>query len=207
MPKYKYGKIERTINLDTLGKLMKRVEVIDRRGYGVEFYQALIALFYWSGFRESEILGGLPHKLTTKKGVKLTEGFPPLLKEQMWVDNEFLYVKQVARKHGHREGPIAIPLDLPYVCLIVEQWKKAITGQAVFPISHMTAYRILKRLDPKLYWHFFILNRLTKQAEDPRISQKDQEDWSGKSPQTLAYYRALSGRDVKHVGTYMRNET
>jgi hypothetical protein len=49
---------------------------------------------------------------------------------------------------------------------------------------------------------------LTKQAEDPETSMKDQEDWSGKAPSTIAYYRALAGREshTKATGERMRRE-
>lgn len=217
MPRYKLGKIERTIDLEILTKLMERVAVIDRAGYPVQFIQALIALYYWTGLRVSEVIGGLPHKYTRRPKDKpayvcYTAKFPPLLKEQMWIDEgsvavPMLYVRQVARKHGHRDAPLGIPLSLPYVNLIVERWRATEAGKAVFPISSPTWWRIIKRVDPKLYTHFFVLNRLTKQAENPEISMKDQEDWSGKSPATIARYRAYAGRETRKTGEKMLHES
>jgi hypothetical protein len=215
MPKYKFGKIERTIDLNILAKLMDRVKIVDRCGYPVEFIQALLALYYWGCFRVSEVIGAIPHKYIRRpKGkppyICYTERFPPLVKEQTWLADfrgvPCLFVKQIARKHGHREAPLAIPVALVYVNLIVERWKATEPGKAVFPINSVTWWRILKRIDPKLYTHFFELNRLTKQAEDPDVSLKDQEDWSGKTPATIAKYRALAGRDTGPTGLKMLKE-
>lgn len=219
VPTYKHGKIDRTINRDTFRKMQERVDVVGRRGYPASFIKAIIALLYWSGFRISEIIGGLPHKVKRKDGrITYTKRFPPLFKEQLWVDKDKetgevdlhgnLYIRQVARKGGHRLAPIAIPLDLDFVDLIVQYWKAAEPGKPVFPIPNVTLWRIFKAIDPKLYAHFFVLNRMTKQAEEPDNSLKDQEDWSGKSPATIAYYRALAGREAhtKEVGARMRRE-
>jgi hypothetical protein len=218
MPKYKYGKIERTIDREILAKLMKRVKVVDRCGYSVEFIQALLALYYWGCFRVSEVIGAIPHKYTRHPKGKLayvcyTERYPPIVKEKMWLGEykgePCLFVKQGGvnpRKHGHREGPLAIPIACDYVNFVVERWKATEPGKAVFPINSVTWWRILKRIDPKLYTHFFELNRLTKQAEDPTISMKDQEDWSGKTPVTIAKYRALAGRNTAPIGLKMLEE-
>jgi hypothetical protein len=213
MPKYKHGKVQKTITREVLGQLMKRFEVVDRHGYSLEFLQSLLAMLYWSGFRISEVIGGLPHKVKHKGGiVAYTKAWPPLMKEQMWLDQpdvvtRLLYVRSAARKHGHREGPIQIPLTLDFVDLIVKQWWQTPERAPIWQIANVTWWRILKSVDPLLYSHFFILNRLTKQAEDPEISLKEQEDWSGKSPQTIASYRALAGRETKHAAQRMLHET
>jgi len=168
----------------------------------------VIAIFYWTGFRASEVLGGTPHKYTVKSGeVKKTKMFPGLLQENMWVDDEFLYVFQVARKHGRREAPVTIPLILPYVDLIVERWNRTKPGRRVFPISYVTFWRILKRIDPKLYPHFFVLNRVTKLAENEDNSLAEICAWTGKTPQTIAWYMAHVGRYSKQVGKRMLRET
>jgi len=210
LPSFTHGKLQQTITLVIFGKLLDRADLVDRCGYPAAFIKALLVALYWSGFRISEWIGAISHKTTRKDGsVHYTPPFPALIKEQMWVDetNKVLFVRQVARKNGHRDSPIQIPLDLPYVNLLVDRWQKTAPGKPVFPISNVTWWRILKRIDPKLYSHFFIMNRLTKQAEDREISLKEQEDWSGKSPATIARYRAHAGRDTQHAGERMKYES
>lgn len=102
MPRYKYGKIEKTIGLDLFRILMERVELVDHCGYPAKFIQAVIAMFYWTGFRRSEILGDKGHKWRLKSGeVRRSKPFPGLLKENLWVDEEFLYVFQEAWEARH----------------------------------------------------------------------------------------------------------
>lgn len=206
MPKYNV-KLERTITREVFGKLLDRVDQVDRCGYSPDFVKSLMVALYYSGFRISEWIGAIPHKVVLKNGGHhYTARFPALVREQMWLDHNLLFVQQVARKNGHREAPIQIPIDMPFVDLLVSRWQATPLGKPVFPISTPTWYRIIKRIDPKLYNHFFIMNRLTKQASDPEISMIEQEDWSGKSPVTIAKYRAHAGRDTRHAGERLKLE-
>jgi hypothetical protein len=209
MPRYKYGKIEKPMDLNILAKLMDRVKDVNRGPYGVQFIQALIALFYWTGFRRSEVLGDSGLKWRLKSGeIRKSPPFPGLLKENITIDYDegFRLIRQVARKHGRRIEPVALPLFLPYVDLIVKQWEEAEPGQRVFPIDEVTFWRILKRIDPKIYPHYFCLNRVTKLAENRDNSLQDIVNWTGKSPQTIAYYLAKAGRYSKEVGKRMLEE-
>lgn len=205
--RYKYGKIQQTVGLDKLQILMKRVVHVNRAGYSVEFIQALIALFYWTGLRRSEVLGDKGHKWMTKKGLKTSDPFPGLLKEDLSVDDQFLYVQQVARKHGKREAPLAIPLELPYVNLIVTRWQAAGPNRKVFPISYVTFWRILKRIDPKLYPHYFRFNRITKFAKNPKTSIAQICTWTGLNPITVSRYLFREGRFSRELGKMMIEET
>lgn len=207
MPKYRHGKIEKTIGLDILDKLMERVELVNRCGYSMEFIQATIAVFYWTGFRRSEILGYKGHRWRLKSGeIKRSKPFPGLRKENLWVDNDFLYVFQEARQRGRRIVPVAIPLVLPYVDLIVERWNQTKLGKKVFPISYVTFWRVLKRIDAKLYPQYFVLNRVTKLAEHPELGITDICSWTGKDPKTISYYLARIGRHSREVGKKLLQE-
>lgn len=207
VPQYKYGKIEKTMDLKILDALMKRVDNIDRCGYPADFIKSLIATFYWTGFRRSEVIGDKGNKWKLKSGkTRSSKPFPGLLKENIKLDDEFVYIHQVARKHGSREGPVVIPRILPYVDLIVKHWQNCQEGAKLFPISSVTFWRIMKRIDPKIYPHYFILNRVTKMCEDPENSLQDICRWTGKSPITIAKYLAKVGRYSKQVGSRMLKE-
>ena len=97
-------------------------------------------------------------------------------------------------------------MSLPYVNLIVEQWKRTSPHNRVFPISYVTFWRILKRIDPKIYPHFFALNRVTKLAENPKLGLAHICAWTGKSPKTVAYYMARVGRHSREVGKTLLEE-
>lgn len=207
MPRYKHGKIEKTIDLKILDSLMERVKQVDCSGYPPKFIQAVIAIFYWTGYRASEVLGDTGHKWALKSGeIRRSKPFLGLLKENLWVDEDFLYVFQEARKHGNRPGPAVLPLILPYVDLIVEQWEQTQPNKKVFPIAYVTFWRVLKRIDPKLYPHFFVLNRVTKLAENRENSLAQICAWTGKSPQTISWYMARAGRYSREVGKRLLQE-
>jgi hypothetical protein len=211
--RYKYGKVEKPITFDILKQFMARVEKIDRFGLSVSFVQALLATGWWTGFRSSEVVGdsqGRKWKVrdpNDKSGLsKLTrhsEPFPGLLKENMWVDETHMYILQEARKHGHREDPVALSLSAPYVNLIVERWKETKPGERLFPIDEVRCWYLLKRIDPKLYWHLFCLTRVTKLCEDKRNSLADVVRFTGKSPVTIGWYMSRVGRDAKEIGDRM----
>ena len=206
--RYKFGKVEKALSLDVLKQLMERVEKVDRERYSVRFVQGVLAIGYWTGFRVSEVLGDSGRKWKVKSGeVRHSEPFPGLLKENVWVDESYIYILQVSRKHGHRVDPVALPLTLPFVDLIVERWKEAKEGERVFPIDEVACWRIFKRLDPKLYWHLFCLTRVTRLAEDKRNSLADIVRFTGKNPVTVAWYMSHVGRNAREIGDRMATQT
>lgn len=218
MPTYKLGKIDRPFGLDVLAKLMERVPLVDRSSYSVEFIQALLAQHYWFPFRRSEIVGDSGHKWRVAKRdatgkiipgeylIRHSEPFPGLLWSSIWIIENYLFCYQVARKHGHREAPIARPLSLPYIDLIKAQWERTKPGQRIYPIDEVTMWRIIKRIDPKLYSHAFLFNRITKQAMDPETSIQDIVQETGKDPKTIAWYMARAGRDSRKIGDRLKQE-
>lgn len=95
---------------------------------------------------------------------------------------------------------------LPYVDLIVERWNHTKLGRRVFPISYVTFWRILKRIDPKIYPHFFVLNRVSKLAEHPELGIAHICAWTGKSPKTIGYYLAKVGKYRREAGRKLLEE-
>jgi integrase len=208
--RYKYGKIDKPIDLPIFLKLQERVDKVDRSGYPTKFIQALLALFYWTGLRKTEVLGRKQIKYRVKAGVKIGKPHLGLLKEDMRLEDDALFVFSVGDKvlkHGKREAPLVLRLELPYVKLIVEQWRKAKPRSSVFPISYITFWRICKRVDPKFTPHFFRHNRVTKFSANPKLSLADICAWTGLSPQTVSTYMMLAGRYTKRTGDIMAEET
>jgi len=207
--RYKYGKIDKPIDLEIFLKLLGRVAKVDTRGYPAEFIQALLALFYWTGLRKTEVLGRKPIKYKVKDGTRIGEAHPGLLREDMRVEGDALYVFSVDKnvlKHGKRVAPLVLPLSLPYVNLIVERWKKTKPTTRVFPITPICFWRICKRVDPKFTLHFLRHNRVTKFAANPKVSLADICAWTGLSPQTVSEYMMRAGRFTKRTGQLLTEE-
>jgi len=207
--RYKYGKIDRPIDLPVFMKLQERVANIDLSSYSCEFIQALLALFYWTGLRKTEVLGRKKIRYRVKAGIKVGKSHSGLLKENMRIEGNALFVFSVGDnvlKHGKREAPLVLRLELPYVNLIVEQWQKTQSGCRIFPIEYITFWRICKRIDPKLTSHFFRHNRVTKFSANPKLSLADICSWTGLSPQTVSAYMMRAGRFTKRTGDIMAEE-
>lgn len=208
--RYKYGKIDKPIDLPIFLKLQERVPKVDRSGYRAEFIQALLALLYWTGLRKTEVLGRKEIQYRVKAGIKVGKPHPGLVKEDLRMEGDALYVFSIGErvlKHGKLEAPLVLPLTLPYVDLIVEQWRKTRPRQRVFPISYITFWRICKRVDPKFAPHFFRHNRVTKFSANPKLSLADICAWTGLSPQTVSTYMMRAGRFTKRTGEIMAEET
>lgn len=207
--RYKYGKIDRPIDLPILIKLQERVPHVDLHGFSVEFIQALIALFYWTGLRKSEVLGRRAIKYQTKKGERIGKPHPGLLWDDIRLVNERLYVYSIDEnvlKHGTRKSPLILNLSLPYVDLIRKQWEKTKPHERVFPIPYITFWRICKAIDPKFTVHFFRHNRVTKFCANPKLSLAQICSWTGLSPQTVSEYMMRVGRFTIEVGNIMAEE-
>jgi len=207
--RYKFGKITKPIDVPVFLKLEERVLVVDRSGYSAEFIQALIALFYWTGLRKTEVLGRKPIEYRVKAGVRQGKSHPGLLKEDFQVQKDALYVYSVGEmvlKHGDRQAPLVISLKLPYAPLIKQQWEKTEPGHRVFNIPYIMFWRICKKIDPKFTPHFFRHNRITKFCGNPDLSLSEICAWSGLSPETVAGYMLQSVKLTEKAGQTMLDE-
>jgi len=220
--RYRYS--PKPITFDLFKKLMGRVEKVDRAGYSVDFIKAAHALFFWTGLRKTEVLGRKPikylvdHKPCKGKGceacvrgkvVKAAPGHKGLVKEDFQLNGDWLLVFSVGEKvlkHGKRRAPIWLYLELPYVGLIVDHWRKVKPGQTVFRISPICFWRICKRMDPKFTLHFYRHNRITDLCADAENSIADVCSQSGLSPATVSAYMMRLGRFTKDVGERMKRK-
>lgn len=204
--RYKHGKIKKPIDLEIFIKLQERVAKVDRAGFSIQFIQALLALFYWTGIRRSEVLGRGQIKYRVKSGLRIGKKHPGLLKEDFRLVRDKLFVYSVddkVLKHGKRTSPLPLSLKLPYVPDIVELWIQAKLGKRVFPINSMAFWRICKRLDPKFTIHFFRHNRVTRLAADKDTSLAEICNWTGMDPKTVGRYLMRSGRYTEKTGDRM----
>lgn len=189
--KYKHGKITKAIDFETFQKGMdsdKFVKPLRDMSY--------LAFLYWVGVRRSEAYERLKEDFEVKSGV--------------------LFVDVPCKKHGKRGGPLRIPVDLPYVNLIIKKVEKTRLcfhpelkrkARFVWPISDSTAWRIIKRPFPNLYPHFFRLNRAVLFCQDPETSSVDVRSWFGwKSDKTINYYMGVSERSMIRMGDRLKPE-
>ena len=215
--RYKHGKIDKAIDLGIFSRIIDNVDKVTTDHFDSLFIKSLLAILYWTGLRKTEVIGAKPHryvlkpcnihKIREEPEVKFTEAITGILKEDIWIKEGFLYVDAIARKRGKRKGPLAIPLSQDYVYLIVEQWEMTEPKQKVWAISESHAWRLMKRLAPKLYLHFFRFNRVTKFAGNPNTSIRQICSWTGMTAQTVDAYLERSGRYSKELGETMREET
>jgi hypothetical protein len=97
-------------------------------------------------------------------------------------------------------------MSLPFIDLIIEQWKQTQPKQRVFPISEWDSWNIVKRLDQKKYLHFFRFNRITQLCANPRMSVADICNWTGLAAITIDAYMERSGRRIRQVAEKMREQ-
>lgn len=144
--------------------------------------KSFIAFLYWFGVRRSEALERV------KEDFKIRDGL--------------LIVDCPAKKGGERE-PLEVPVDFPFVDLIakqVELTRRTLANptRRVWNIDDVTAWRIVKRVMPKHYPHYFRLNRATRFLEDPSTTIPEMKAWFGwKSTKTIDKYIGYSRRHIK----------
>lgn len=179
--KYKHGKITTTIDFKTFDYAMKHGEFKKHR------HKSFLAFLYWLGVRVSEALE------RTKEDFKL-------------VDN-ILIIDAPAKKGGKRL-PLEIDSDLPYVDLIVEQWKKTRKGRRLWTFDPRTARRIVKRaMGEKYYPHFFRLNRVVHFLDDPKSTIPEMQAWFGwRSVKAIESYMGFSHRHIETQRRRLRRE-
>ncbi len=174
---YKYGKQTAPIDFPMFK------QVIDNGKFASPLRdKSFLAFLYWFGVRRSEALERV------KEDFKIRDGL--------------LIVDCPAKKGGERE-PLEVPVDFPFVDLIakqVELTRRTLANptRRVWNIDDVTAWRIVKRVMPKHYPHYFRLNRATRFLEDPSTTIPEMKAWFGwKSTKTIDKYIGYSRRHIK----------
>lgn len=184
-PIYKHGKQTQTITLDFMKNCMNRKRAFKNHSRDKSF----LALLYWAGVRKSEAYERV------KEDFKITE-------------TDLIVDFHQRKKHGLAVPPLEIPLDLPFVDLIVERVRKTKARRRVWNISGVTAWRIIKRaLGEKYYPHFLRLNRITRMFDDPTTTIPEIKSWTGiKSFRSLDVYIGFSKQRMQKGKARLRNE-
>lgn len=231
--RYKYGKQKKRMSIEQLSNLMLKVKKSRRKNnyLGVDPLRdaSLLAVFYWTGLRISEVVGDRPRSYRVsrfsreqreemkRRGVdwkdqpnpyitRTSPERPGIRKEDVELDEErnVLLVSALALKHGKREAPLELSLDLPYVDLIKQQWERTRSREKIWDLRREYAWEILKEFDPRLYTHYFRFNRTMEFVKDRRISPAHLLSWFGwRRLQTAYHYLDLGGRKIKEMDNVM----
>lgn len=150
-------------------------------------HRAFLWFLYYTGCRVSEILC--------------------LVKKQFRETPDQLAVHVPALKMGTPRGEYFLEKTADNVLLICEVVNKTRGKRKVFNFSRSTAWGLVKRLDEKLYPHFFRLNRCVQflNAHDeatgnPKYSEDEVRQWfAWKSINTIDHYRGYSPRTTQRL--------
>lgn len=211
--RYKYGKQKKAITLEQFKEMVDKVDRIDLDKYDPLTIKSFLAVLYWLGLRKTEVHGAKRHryicpscKRHEKPIVKYTEAIPGILKDDIEVNGEIMYIEAAARKHGKREAPLELWLGFPFVNLILEQWKRTEPSKRVWPISEWDSWNLMKKIDKRKYLHYFRFVRITELCANPKLSVADICSWTGLTPQTINAYMERSGRFIKRTAQAMREQ-
>jgi len=167
MSKYKHGKQTDAITPADFDKIMEKTAFEQPI-----IHKAFLALLYYTGARVSEIVE------LTAKDFKIT-------------DDE-IHVLIKAKKHGVKRGAYVLRSNLPYFAYIFQAVKKAQARRKhkrVFPFTRQTGWRIVKRVAPQRYPHYFRLNRCVHFLDKPEMTLNMIRQWFGwKSLETVNSY-------------------
>jgi len=145
-------------------------------------HKSFLVFLYWFGVRKAEAL--------------------ERTKEDFLVKESLLIVNATPKKGGERE-PLEIPVDYPYVDLVIKNAKQTRRSPRnkeglVWNFSPRTAINIVKRaMGDRYYPHFFRLNRATRFLEDPTTTLPEMKAWFGwKAAKTVDPYIGYSRRHI-----------
>ena len=220
--RYKHGKQKKAIGLPIFKRMLEKVDRIELGKYDALTVKSFLSILFWTGLRKTEVHGAKAHRYIlppcrehAEPLVKYTEAVPGIVFEDLEIKGESLFVECVARKGGRRTAPLELWLGLPYLDLIVEQFKRGPQeepymetegGWRVWPISEWDSWNLVKQIDQKKYPHFFRLNRITELCANPNLSVADICSWTGLTPTTINSYMERSGRFIKKTANAMREQ-
>ena len=138
--------------------------------------RALLSLLFFAGCRVSEALA------LGENDINCTE--------------DFIFVQFFRLKGSKQTDPQELPMtnELRWLC--------GQKGKKLFPFSRMSAYRLIKKVFPNLYPHYFRMNRITK--TDILFGDATVYHIFGISASSIDHYRGKV--DIKRVGKALKKE-
>lgn len=189
LPRYKCGKVTAPIDYQSFKKAMDRAKFPKGKTLS---YKSFVAFLYWFGVRKAEALERIA--------------------EDFLVKDNLLIVNATPKKGGQRE-PLEIPIDYPYVDLIIKKiaWvrRSSINPEGrIWNFSPRTAITIVKHvMGDRYYPHFFRLNRATRFLEDPMTTLPEMKAWFGwKAAKTVDPYIGYSRRHIRRQRKRLKKE-
>lgn len=179
--KYAEGKQTTTMDFDTFQKTMESIQFTNELRD-----KSFLAFLYWFGVRKSEAYERVPSDFK--------------------IENNMLVVNCPAKKGGIREI-LKAPLNLPYMDLILRKVASTPEEQRVWRLSSVSAWRIVKKAFPKLYPHYFRLNRAVHFLDDPTTTIPEMQSWFGwRATKTIDSYLGYSERHLDKQATRLSKE-
>jgi len=172
MGKYKFGKQKKEMLKEEFYNIIEHGRFV--KGL---LHKSFLVFLYYIGCRKSEAL--------------------ELTKEKFRITQDYLFVDVSAKKHGIERSAFKLNRKLPYVWLILNQLEMTRPNRRVFPISPVTAWRIVKRVAPEKYPHYFRLNRTVKFLNNPNVTLNEIRQWfAWKRMDTVNSYLGYSERAI-----------
>jgi integrase len=174
MPKYK-KKITRLMNYEEFSFKLESYRDIKTNKPLSPSRKAFLTVLFFSACRISEALALTP--------------------DDIHCTPDTIFVNFFRLKGSKQTDPLPLPRQdaLNYLCGLSDD---------PFPWSRSTGYRIVKRVFPILYPHYFRMNRFTNVAEKHGLATMI--SFSGLSPTSVSHY--IAKVDIKRVGKALREE-
>lgn len=202
------------------GKILKIItdqEFTDglTNGHAQEIHKAYLVILYYSAVRKTEALRAIKEQFKTANGFLYFDVGPRLKKIRRSKKGKKLTQATIDAHFKKRMAsittePLPLPLDAPFMDILVKQIEATEEGKRVFPFSPKTAYNIVDRAFVG-YPHLFRLSRITwfflphPERGFPRgYSIPQVRNWTGLSLAALDYY--IGRADISDMGRAMYSE-
>jgi integrase len=137
--------------------------------------QAFLSILFFSGCRISEAIA--------------------LSSNDISCTSDTIYIQFFRLKGSKQTDPTPLPKTNTLTWICAQDGK-------LFDFSRTTGYRIVKKVFPSLYPHYFRMNRITKISED--FGDSHVYSWVGICAQSIDHYRGKV--DIGKVGKALKEE-